>query len=60
MSVIAIFFSFFPMAPPVAYGNFQTKGQIRAAAVGLHHSHGNTISEPHLQPMLKLVATLGP
>ena len=28
-----------------AYGNFQVRGQIRAAAAGLHHSHSNARSE---------------
>ena len=27
-------------------------GRIRAAAAGLHHSHNNARSEPHLQPTL--------
>ena len=40
------------MVTPAAYGSFQARGQIRAAAAGLHHSHGhsNTKSELHLQP----------
>ena len=37
---------FFP--PCGAYGSFQARGQIRAAAAGLCHSHGNTTSQPRL------------
>ena len=36
----------------------QLKGQIRAAAAGLYHSHSNLGSEPHLQPTLQLTAML--
>ena len=36
------------MATPVAYGSSQAKGQIAAAASGLHHNHSNARSEPHL------------
>ena len=35
-------------AVPVAYGSFQTRGQIGAAAAGLCHKHSNAESEPHL------------
>ena len=34
---------------PAAYRSSQARGQIGAAAAGLHHSHGNARSEPHLQ-----------
>ena len=37
-------------AAPVAYGVSQARGQIGATAAGLHHSHSNTGSEPHLRP----------
>ena len=40
-------FAFF-RAVPVAYGGSQARGQIRAVAAGLHHSHSNVRSEPHL------------
>ena len=55
-------FFFLFMAVPVAYGNSWARGWIEAAAAGLHHSHchDNTGSEPHLRPMLQLVATLDP
>ena len=42
------FFFFLFKAPPAACGSSQARGQIRGAAASLHHSHGNTISEPYL------------
>ena len=45
------FFSLF-RAVPLAYADLQTRGQIRATAAGLHHSHSNTASEQHLNPAL--------
>ena len=45
-------------AAPTAYGSSQNWGQIGAAASGLHHSHSNTGSEPHLQPTPQLTALL--
>ena len=59
----------------IPYGSSQARGQIRAADVAhttatatpdpsricdLYHSHGNTRSELHLQPMPQLAATLDP
>ena len=41
-------------AIPATYGSSQARGQIRAAAAGLCHSHSNAGSEPHLQPMTQL------
>ena len=38
----------------VAYGCSQARGPIGTAAAGLHHSHGNAISEPRLCPMYSL------
>ena len=35
-------------ATPAAYGGSQARGLIGAVAAGLHHSHSNTGSEPHL------------
>ena len=60
--VVVYHFFFFLLlrAAPVAYGSSKVKGQIRAEAAGLHHSHGNTRSEMHLQPTLQLVAKLDP
>ena len=43
-------------AAPTAYESSQVRGRIRAAAAGLHHSHSNTGSEPHLWPTLQRVA----
>ena len=48
------------MAAPVAYGISRARGQIGAVATDLHHSHGYTASELHLQPTLQLVAMLDP
>ena len=45
-------------AVPVAYGSSQGRGQIGAIAAGLHHSHSNVGSEPHLQPTPQLTAML--
>ena len=43
-----------------AYGSSQARGLIVAVAAGLHHSHSNARSKPHLQPTPQLVATLDP
>ena len=43
-----LFFLF--RAAPTAYGSSQARGQIRATAAGLHHSHSNVRSKPHLWP----------
>ena len=51
--------SFF-RAAPTAYVVSQVRGQIRAVADGLHHSHSNEGSEPHLQPTPQLTATPDP
>ena len=48
------------MTAPTAYGSSRARGWIRAAAAGLHHSHGNTGSEPYLQPTPQLAITLDP
>ena len=50
------FFLFRPI--PAAYGSSQARGQIGAASAGLHHSHSNARSEPGLQPIPQLMATL--
>ena len=59
------FLSFFVVvaiswATPVAYGGSQARGQIRAVAAGLHHSHSNTGSKPRLQPTPQLTVMLDP
>ena len=53
--------SFFK-ATPVAYGGSQARGQIgtAAAANGLHHSHSNARSKPHLQPTPQLTVISDP
>ena len=33
----------------MAYGGSQARSRIRAVAAGLHHSHSNVGTEPHLQ-----------
>ena len=43
-----------------AYGSSQARARIRAVAAGLHHSHSNAVSEPHLQPTLQLTAMPDP
>ena len=42
------FFSSCFRAASMAYGYSQARGQIRAAAAGLHHSHSNVGYEPCL------------
>ena len=39
---------FFWGATPMAYGGFQTRGQIGAVTASLHHSHSNARSELYL------------
>ena len=41
-------------ATPIAYGSSQAMGQIRAVAAGLHQTHSNVGSKPHLQPTPQL------
>ena len=53
------FFGLFS-ATPVAYGDSQARGQIRAVAAGLYHSHSNMGCEPHLQLTLQLTAMSHP
>ena len=47
ISGFAFFVCFFRAAPE-AYGGPQARGQIRATAASLCHSHSNARSEPHL------------
>ena len=42
---VCLFVAFF-RAAPAAYGGSKAKGQIRATAADLHHSHSNIRSEP--------------
>ena len=55
--IYCFFFLLFRSAP-AACGSSQAKGQIRATAAGLYHSHSNSGFEPHLQPTPQLKATL--
>ena len=55
-----IFSYFLFRAAPAAYGSSEARGQIQAAAAGLHHSHSNSGSELHLGPTLQLMATPDP
>ena len=58
------FFSLSPflfMAAPAAYGSSQARGQIGAAAAGLHHSCSNMPDPSHICNLqLQLMATLDP
>ena len=47
-------------ATPTAHGGSQARGQIIAVAAGLHQSHSNTGSEPHLQSTPQLMAMPDP
>ena len=55
-----IFFFLHFMATLVAYGSSQARVWIEAAAAGLHHSHSNMGSKPHLQPTSQFTATSDP
>ena len=44
--IIFLYFLLF-RAAPMAYGSSQDRGQIRAVAIGLHHSHSNAGSLTH-------------
>ena len=47
-------------AASVAHGGSQARGQNRAIAASLCHSHSNAGPELHLQTTLQLMATLDP
>ena len=53
-----IYFCLFAISwpAPAAYGGSQPRGLIRAVVSGLHQSHSNAGSEPHLQPTPQLTA----
>ena len=46
MGRLVLFFGGGPA--PAAHGGSQARGQMGAVAAGLHHSHNNLGSEPHL------------
>ena len=50
----------FARATPKANGGSQARGQIGAIATGLHQSHSNAGSEPHLRPTPQIKATPDP
>ena len=50
------FFFCLSKAAPLAYGGSQARGQIRAEATSLHHSHSNARSELYPQPTLQFMA----
>ena len=52
-------FFFLFRAAPAAYGGSQARGRIRAVVAGLHHSHSNTGSEPHLPPYTTVHSNTG-
>ena len=52
--MIICLFMFLFRATPAAYGSSQARGQMGVVAAGLHHSHGNAGSEPHLWPTAQL------
>ena len=54
------FFFIFLRATVAAHGSSQARGQIRAAAAGLPHSHSDTVSEPPLRFTPQLTATPDP
>ena len=54
------FFFFLLRAASAACGSCQARGWIGAAATGLHHSHRNIGSKPHLWPTPQLTAMPGP
>ena len=48
MCVCVYIHIFFLRATPAAYGSFQARDGIRAAAASYSHSHNHTRYEPHL------------
>ena len=63
INVITFIVFFFPLFRTAleAYGSSQAaRVLIGATAVGLHHSHSNIRSEPHLQPTPQLTSMPDP
>ena len=56
----SLFFSFIFRAALMTYGSSRARGQIRAAAGGLHHNHSHTGYELCLWPTPQLSAMLDP
>uniref|UniRef100_A0A8D2BUH0 Ribosome maturation protein SDO1/SBDS N-terminal domain-containing protein n=1 Tax=Sus scrofa TaxID=9823 RepID=A0A8D2BUH0_PIG len=57
---IYLFIYLFIRAARMAFESSQTRGQIGAAAAGLHPSHSNTRSNPSLRPTPQLTAMPDP
>ena len=57
---MGFFLSFVFFLGPTAYGGSQAKGLIGTFATGLHQSHSNARSEPHLQPTSQVMAMPDP
>ena len=53
-----LFFFWLVRAAPAVCGSSHARGEVGAAAAGLHHSHSSTRSEPHLRPTPQLTAML--
>ena len=59
--ILFIFYLLIFKASPMAYGSFQVKGLAPwvKVATGLHHSHSNAKSKPHLRPASQLTGNTG-
>ena len=57
---VFVFVFFLFRAVPGAYGGSQARGWNGATAAGLHYSHSNTGSEPHLRPTPQIEAMPDP
>ena len=59
-----VFFFFllfvFSRTAPTAYGGSQARSRIKSVSAGLHHSHSNARSKPHLRPTPQITATPDP
>ena len=60
MDLLFLFIYLLFRATFTAYRGSQARGQIRTVAAGLHHSHSNVGSEPHLGATPQLMATPDP
>ena len=58
--ILFIYLFCFFRAAPAAYGGFQTRGQVGAAAASLRHSHSTAGPVLPLRPTPQLMATLDP
>ena len=55
-----IYFILLFRGTPATYGSSEARGEIRAVAASLHHSHSNAGSKPHLQHTPQLTAVPDP